>query len=76
MPTMQFGSRPGKNFHSAILQKVLSHDIVCLTKQTAVFMENDAIGCCDRLMNNPLLLILLRLGTPSTVTSSMGKIWD
>jgi hypothetical protein len=67
---------PGENCHSAVLQKVLSHDIVQITKQTAAFMENDAVGCYDRLMNNVLLLILLCLGVPSTVTSSMGKIWD
>jgi hypothetical protein len=59
VPTMQFGSRPGKKCHSAVIQKVLSHDIVRLTKQTAAFMENEAIGCYDRLMNNLLLLILL-----------------
>jgi len=44
VPHMQFGSRPGKNCHSAVLQKVLSHDIVRITKQTAAFMENDAVG--------------------------------
>ncbi len=73
---MQFGSRPGKNCHSAVLQKVLSHDIVRLMTQTAAFMENDTVGCYDRLMNNVLLLILLRMGMPSKVTTSMGSIWD
>jgi hypothetical protein len=44
VPGMQFGSRPGRNCQSVVLQKVISHDIVRLTRQTAAFMENDAIG--------------------------------
>ena len=76
VPGMQFGSRPGRQCHSAVLQKVLSHDIVRLTHGTATFMENDAVGCYDRLMNNLLLLILLKLGLSSTVAASMGSIWD
>jgi hypothetical protein len=76
VPQMQFGSRPGRNCHSAVLQKVLSHDIVRLTQGTATFMENDTVGCYDRLMNNILLQILLKLGLPSTVTKSIGNIWD
>ncbi len=71
-PKMQFGSRPGKNCHSAVLNKVLSHDIVHLNRSTAAFIENDAIGCYDRLMNNLLLLILLWLGMPSSITQCMG----
>ncbi len=76
VPNMQFVSRPGKCCHSAVLQKVLSHDIIWLTKLTAAFTENDAVGCYDRLMNNVSLLILFWMGVPSTVTSSIGKIWD
>jgi hypothetical protein len=76
VPNMQFGSRPGKNCHSAVLQKVLSHDIVQLTKQTAAFMENDTVCCYNRLMNNILLLLLLHMGIPSTVKSSVGKLWN
>jgi hypothetical protein len=76
VPGMQFGSRPGRNCHSAVLQKVLSHDIVRLTRGTATFLENDAVGCYDRLMNNLLLLILMKIGLPSTVATSMGSIWD
>jgi hypothetical protein len=53
---MQFGSRPGRNCHSAVLQKVLSHDTVCITRTTASFLENNIIGCNDRLMNNLLLI--------------------
>ncbi len=73
---MQYGSRPGCNCHSAVLQKVVSHDIVCLTCQTAAFLENDAIGCYDHLTNNLLLLILLKMGLPQAVPKCMGSIWD
>jgi hypothetical protein len=73
---MQYGSRYGKNCQSAVLQKVLSHDIVRFTRQTAAFMENDAAGCYDRLMNNILLLILLHLKLPQTVSECMGELWD
>jgi hypothetical protein len=76
VPGMQFGSRPGRNCQSAVLQKVISHDIVRLTRQTAAFMENDAIGCYDRLINNILLLVLIRVGLSPSVSTSMGKIWD
>jgi hypothetical protein len=76
VPGMQFGSRPGRNCHSAVLQTVLSQDIVCLTRKTAAFLENDAVGCYDRLMNNLLLLILVKIGLPTTVAQSIGEIWD
>ncbi len=75
-PNMQYGSRPGRNCHSAVLHKVLSHDIVRLQCSTATFIENDAVGCYDRLMNNLLLLILLRLGMDRSVTQCMGNVWD
>jgi hypothetical protein len=76
VPNMQYGSRPGRNCQSAVLQKVLSHDIVRLTRQTAAYMENDAIGCYDRLMNNVLLLILVKIGLPRAVSTCMGQLWD
>ena len=73
---MQFGSRPGKQCQSAVLSKVLSHDIVRLTRNTAAFIENDAVGCYDRLVNNLLLMLLEKLGLPLSVPQCLGSIWD
>jgi hypothetical protein len=73
---MQFGSRPGRRCISAVLKKVLEHDHIRLLKKTAAFVENDATGCYDRLMNNLILMVLKKLGIPPTVTSCLGEIWD
>ncbi len=56
---MQYGSVPGKQCISTVLKKVLSHDHVRITKATASFIENDAIGCYDRLVNNLVLMLVV-----------------
>jgi hypothetical protein len=73
---MQHGSRPGKQCLSAVLKKVLSHDLVRITKQTAAFIENDAVGCYDRLVKNLVLMLLEKLGLPTTATACLGSLWD
>lgn len=75
-PPMQFGSTPGKQCLSAVLKKVLTHDYVRLTKTSAAFMENDAVGAYNRLMNNIILLMPSKLGLPASVNQCLGEIWD
>jgi hypothetical protein len=76
LPDMQFGSLSGQRCPSAVLKKVLSHDHVRILKQTAAYIENDAIGCYDRLMNNLILMVLNELGLPSSISLTLSKLWD
>jgi len=76
LSSMQDGSRPGRQCISAVIKKVLSQDYMWLTQKTAAFIENDAIGCYDRLVNNLILILLKKLGLPPTVSACMGELWD
>jgi len=76
IPDMQYGSRPGKLCISPVLNKQLTYDIVRQTKQTIAVIENDAVGCYDRLMN-PLILLGMRwLGVPESLAKSITLTWS
>jgi hypothetical protein len=76
IPDMQYGSRSGKLCITPVLNKQLTHDIVRQTKRTVAVIENDAVGCYDRLMN-PLVLLAMRwLGVPDSVTKSVAHTWS
>lgn len=76
LPAMQHGSVPGKHCLSAVLKKVLCHDYLRITKRAGAFIENDAVGCYDRLVNNLVLIIMTKLGMPKTVVACIGDLWD
>ncbi len=42
----------------------------------AAYMENDAIGCYDRLVNSLILLLMVKLGLPTSPAKCLGNIWD
>jgi hypothetical protein len=73
---MQFGSREGKQCPSAILHKILGYDIVRHTKEMAAYIENNAVGCFDCMVNNLLILCLCRLGVLTSATQSLAKAWS
>jgi hypothetical protein len=76
LPSMQHGLVPGKHCLSAALKKVFSHDYIRLTKKSGAFIENDAVGCYDRLVNNLVLMLIVKLGLPKSVASCIGDLWD
>jgi hypothetical protein len=55
---MQHGSRPSKLYNSAVLNKQLTYEIHCYNKKPVAYIENDAIGCFNRIAN-PLVLVFL-----------------
>ncbi len=73
---MQYGSVPGKQCLSTVLTKVLGHNHASMTKTTASFIENDAVGCYDRLVNTLVLMLLIKLGLPPSVADCIGATWD
>jgi len=75
VPATQNGSHPGKLCISAVLHKVLTYNITQHKRTTAAFIENDAVGCYDHMVNNFLLLGLHRLGLPKPACTSIGKSW-
>jgi hypothetical protein len=76
IPDMQYGSRPGQLCISPVLNKQLTHDIIRQTKQMAALIENDTVGCYDRLMN-PLVLLAMRwLGVSETLARSIALTWS
>jgi hypothetical protein len=76
VPDMQYGSREGRQCISAVLNKQLTHDIVRHRKAMAAFIENDAIGCYDRMANNLLIIELRQLGLPASAAVALSETWD
>lgn len=76
LPDVQYGSRPSRQCHSAILNKVLTYEIHRYQKRTLAYIENDAVGCYDRIIN-PLILIFLRiLGLSKSLVTCLASTWE
>ena len=76
LPDIQYGSRPSKQCHSAILNKVLTYEIHRYQKKPLAYIENDAAGCYDRIIN-PLILIFLRiLGLSKSLVACLAATWE
>jgi hypothetical protein len=76
LPDMQYGSRPGRECISPVINKVVTYDIIRQTKISAAFIENDAVGCYDQLVNNLVFLELHHLGfqlQPLSLCNNLGS---
>jgi hypothetical protein len=76
IPEMQYGSQHSKMCINPVLNKVLSYDLIRQTKGNGAFIENYAVGCCDRLVNSLVFLKLHHLGIPITVLQSIQNSWN
>ena len=72
---MQYGSRTGRMSISPILLKVLTYDIARMNRMVIAIIENDAIGCYDRIANRLGYLLLRRLGMDDSAIQSLGLTW-
>ena len=52
-----------------------THDMTRIMKATTAFIENDARGCYDRLVNNLILLLLARLGFAQCIALFVFGQW-
>lgn len=75
LPSMQYGSRPAKQYISAVLNKILQLEIHRNYKEPLAYIENDAVGCYERIMNPLILLTLCQFGVPQTVLWSLAATW-
>jgi hypothetical protein len=72
LPHMEYGFLPGHQCLSAVLNKVIYHDYIHLMKMEAAFIENDAIGVYNHLVNKLILMMLQKLGFPPSVSECLG----
>jgi hypothetical protein len=76
LPDVQHGSRLSKLCHSTVLNKCLTYEMHQYKKQTIAYLENNAVGCFDRIAN-PLVLIFLQiLGISATAVALLAQTWE
>jgi len=75
-PDMQHGSRASKLCQSAVLNKQLTFEIHRYQKHPLVYIENDAVGCYDRIINPLVLVFLMILGLSPSAASSLANTWE
>jgi len=76
LPDIQYGSQASRTCHTAVLNKVLTYEIHRYRKQPFAYIENDAMGCYDHIIN-PLVLLFLRiLGLSPKAAHSLATTWE
>lgn len=76
LPDIQHGSRTAKQCHSAVLNKVLTFEIHRYKCSPLAYIENDAVGCFDRIANPLVLVFLCILGLAAPTLESLARTWE
>ncbi len=63
----QWGSRPGRSAHDALLHKLLSYEIARLTRTPLATFDNDAKSCYDRIVMVFALMLCQKHGVPQSM---------
>ena len=70
----QYGGRKGRQPQSAVLNKVLSLDIIRYHGEPSAMVDNDATACYDRILQYLTTYMLRRLGMPHFLSRFMCKV--
>ena len=63
----QWGSRPGRSAHDALLHKILSYKVARLTRTPLATFDNDAKSCYDRIVMTFALILCQKDGVPQSI---------
>jgi hypothetical protein len=63
----QWGSRPGRSAHDALLHKILTYEIARLTRTPLATFDNDAKSCYDRIVMSFALMLCQKHGVPQSM---------
>ena len=59
---------------SAVLSKVLSYDLIRLAKKIAAGMDNDAVGCYDKIVPPHGNVCCRRIGLPKSAAKMLAAV--
>lgn len=76
LPQIQHGSCLAKLCITAVLNKQLQLEITRYQKTPIAYIENDATGCYNRIVNPLVLLFLRKIGVPSNIVQSLAETWE
>ena len=70
-----YGSVPQRTAQDAVLKKVLSMDMIQVTKVTGAIFDCDAKGCYDRIITALQTIFSRRLGIPKRTAQFFAVLW-
>ena len=70
-----FGSVPGRNAQDALLEKLISYDMLRIERKNGAIFDCDAKGCYDRILPGFSTLHTRRLGMPTNWAKFFSIFW-